>query len=61
MCKDFISQNDLDVDASFALNLGRLRKKIVMKSIEQRRQTSFLHSSLKLNLLLGFMSHMLQP
>ena len=39
MCKDFISQNDLDVDASFALNLGRLRKKIVVKSIEQRRQT----------------------
>ena len=32
--------NDLDADASFALNLGRLRKEIVMKRIEQRRQTN---------------------
>ena len=32
--------NDLDVYASFALNLERLKEKIVMKSIEQRRQTN---------------------
>jgi len=46
LLQDFTSQNDLAVNANFVLNLGKLRKQIVIKSIEQTNLD-------KLNLLLG--------